>query len=963
MLYGLGETIHPTGQLKLPRDGHVVTLWNYDIASANAGINLYGSHPFYLQVDPDGSAAGVFLLNSNGMDVELQETKLTYRVIGGVLDLYFFLGPSPEAVIQQYQEVVGRPAMPPLWALGFHQCRWGYKTLSEAEQVVANYAAANIPLEVMWADIDYMYRFRDFTFDEERFNVEQLRSFVDRLHAADQHWVPITDCGIPHAPDDPAFTSGMEQGVFINDVTGHPYLGQVWPGPTHYPSFLAVNRSWGWWRQQLQHMWEQARAAGASVPYDGIWIDMNEASNFCEGEVCRLPASSAAVEARSATVATGMEADADGKGSSRPSAAAPAAFAGSGVAGWWRFSKPLHGWWLGEQALTLVRLALANCDLICTAPARDDKLSHPTYAINNLQQRTPLGSKTLPVTAKHPDGQLEYDAHNLYGLAEAAATFDALKQINGRRPFVLSRSTFAGSGRFAAHWTGDNAASWDDLRWSISGLLNSNMWGLALAGADICGFMGETSEELCARWIAAGAFYTFTRNHNAIDAPGQELYRWPLVAETARKALGMRYSLLPYLYTAFYHAHTQGGTVARPLFFAFAGDATAREVSEQWMLGDCILVSPVLREGARQVEAYFPAASWYSLWDNSHIPGPAFKTLDVPLTDVPVHVKGGSIIPLQQPAETTAAVHRSAVKLVVALDQVQYRQEQHLGSSNGGAATAAGGPVAPGADEAAGGASVGIGTTGDAAAHDSSNTDDPGSLASGMQLGCGMMYVDDGDSLQVPPVGSEASLLLFLSSMVVPDSLQGWLWGVPASADLVAEDQQTQAPPADAHNQGNGAATAQAHMAARPSDGSPGMMQRMFQRVFQHCKHHISQAHWTAAVGGTSAASAPAGVGAAATSDGSGGTGSKHHTNKALHLPYLAEIVILGVQPPADSKSYVVWVGEQQLVEAEQVRYNSSSQVLHVMLAAGQQPLAAQLTMSWQPAAAHSNSDGCCTAA
>jgi alpha-glucosidase (family GH31 glycosyl hydrolase) len=82
---------------------------------------------------------------------------------------------------------------------------------------------------------------------------------------------------------------------------------------------------------------------------------------------------------------------------------------------------------------------LANCDLLCTAPSRDDKLSNPAYAINNLQKRTPLGSKTLPVTAKHPDGQLEYNTHNLYGLAEAAATFDALKQINGRRPFVLSR--------------------------------------------------------------------------------------------------------------------------------------------------------------------------------------------------------------------------------------------------------------------------------------------------------------------------------------------------------------------------------------------------------------------------------------------------------------------------------------------------------------------------------------------
>eukprot|EP00878_Enallax_costatus_P026511 GHUV01028453.1.p1 GENE.GHUV01028453.1~~GHUV01028453.1.p1 ORF type:complete len:274 (+),score=72.90 GHUV01028453.1:394-1215(+) len=220
------------------------------------------------------------------MDIELHETSITYRVIGGVLDFYFFTGPGPEAVVQQYQDVIGKPAMPPLWALGFHQCRWGYKTLADVKDVVQRYKSANLPLEVMWADIDYMDRYRDFTFDPQRFKQQELKGYVDSLHAAGQRWVPITDCGIPHAPDDSAFISGMKADVFIKDVTGAPYLGQVWPGATHYPDFLSVNKTWPWWKQELQDMWNK-------VPYDGMWIDMNEASNFCDGEICRLPADAA----------------------------------------------------------------------------------------------------------------------------------------------------------------------------------------------------------------------------------------------------------------------------------------------------------------------------------------------------------------------------------------------------------------------------------------------------------------------------------------------------------------------------------------------------------------------------------------------------------------------------------------------------------------------------------------------
>ena len=102
------------------------TLWDYDIPTPYHK-NLYGSHPFYLEHRVDsGKSHGVFLRNSNGMDINTTESSIIYQIIGGIIDLYFFMGPDPESVISQYLDLIGRPAIPPYWSLGFHQCRWGY---------------------------------------------------------------------------------------------------------------------------------------------------------------------------------------------------------------------------------------------------------------------------------------------------------------------------------------------------------------------------------------------------------------------------------------------------------------------------------------------------------------------------------------------------------------------------------------------------------------------------------------------------------------------------------------------------------------------------------------------------------------------------------------------------------------------------------------------------------------------
>lgn len=239
-----------------------------------------------------------------------------------------------------------------------------------------------------------------------------------------------------------------------------------------------------------------------------------------------------------------------------------------------------------------------------------------------------------------------------------------------KRPLVITRCTFAGAGAHVGHWLGDNLSQWDKYRRSIAQMLAfASIFQIPMVGSDVCGFGGNTTEELCARWALLGGFYPFFRNHNSIDSIPQEFYRWKSVTEAARKIIDIRYRMLDYLYTAFHRQSVTGEPFLQPMFYLYPSDANTYENEAQFFYGDSILVSPVTDQGQTSVEAYFPDDLFYDWFTGVVVHGNEEKVkLDnLQSTDIPIHIRGGSVIPLRsKSAMTTTELRRRGFEIVVA---------------------------------------------------------------------------------------------------------------------------------------------------------------------------------------------------------------------------------------------------------------------------------------------------------
>lgn len=303
----------------------------------------------------------------------------------------------------------------------------------------------------------------------------------------------------------------------------------------------------------------------------------------------------------------------------------------------------------------------------------DDRWCKPDPPIPYIPGGEYLHKRTLCTSDRHHIST-HYDVHNIYGYAEAVLTYDALTAVRpNKRPFIISRSSFSGQGNYTGHWTGDIFSTWSNLKDSISGVLDFSFYGIPMTGADICGFMGDTTQELCARWQALGAFYPFSRNHNDNKAPDQDpAAMGEMVLRPTRNAYYWRYKLLPFLYTLFYEAHTKGETVARPLFFEYPEDQETYNNDRQFMWGKTLMVVPALYQGQTTVNGYFPKGIWYDIQNKTGTidatSGGKYVNLPADMDYIHFFMKGGNAVFFQEPGNTTTESRKSPFGLYVFLD-------------------------------------------------------------------------------------------------------------------------------------------------------------------------------------------------------------------------------------------------------------------------------------------------------
>lgn len=484
-LYGMGERIHG---LRLGNN-FTATFYAADAGDPIDG-NIYGNHPFYLdtryyEVNDDGERTlvttqdtsadktyesyshGVYMRNAHGMEALMLPTNLTWRAIGGSIDLYFFDGPDQRAVTEQYQVgAIGLPAMQQYWGFGYHQCRWGYKNWSMVEDVVQTYRDFDIPLEVIWTDIDYMFQYRDFTNDQNTFPYGPGQEFLSRLNAGGQHYIPIVDSAIyipnpANASDNyTIYDDGNDRGVFLTNPDGSQYIGSVWPGYTVYPDWHA-EQSQSWWADSLESHHD-------NVPWSGIWIDMSEVSSFCIGSC-----GTGNLSLNPVHPPFGLPGEPGSKIYTYPE-------------GFEKTNKTEYETAQSLSASQASSVASATPPSTATTPyfvptvtPGMRNVDNPPYVLNNVNGA--LGVHAVAPNATHVDGWQEYDVHNLFGHEILNATYQGLLQVfPGKRPFIIGRSTFAGSGQVAGHWGGDNTSLFAYMYFSISQALNFALFGIPM---------------------------------------------------------------------------------------------------------------------------------------------------------------------------------------------------------------------------------------------------------------------------------------------------------------------------------------------------------------------------------------------------------------------------------------------------------------------------------------------------
>lgn len=531
---GLGEKTGP-----LNRRGHGYQNWNTDAFAYHAGTDpLYCSIPFYMGIH-HGLVYGVFFDNSYKTFFNFGASNdrfACFSADSGLMDYYFIYGNTVADILREYTWLTGRMPLPPIWGLGYQQCRYSYYPEAEAMGVARTFREKQIPCDALVFDIHYMDRYKIFTWDTLRF--PNPAAMISRLKEMAFEAVLMCDPGIKAEPGYEPYEDGKSKDVFLKYPDGTYYTGQVWPGWCHFPDFSKPDTR-SWWKEKLK--------AYTNLGIEGFWNDMNE------------------------------------------------------IATW------------GNMLPELI-----ECDF-----------------------------DGNPTTMR--------EGRNVYGLLMARSTYEAACSLLNKRPFNLTRSGFAGIQRYAAVWTGDNVAYDEHMLLGVRLVNSLGLSGVAFAGYDVGGFVGNADTRLFVRWFSIGSFSPFFRGHTMINTRDAEPWTFGEEAEQiCRNYARFRYRLLPYLYSVFYEATQTGLPVQRSLAIDYSHDVKIYEplYQNEYLFGPNLLVAPV--ESNRDIaKVYLPAGKWYYLYNGTAFDGNTEVLIESPLTRLPVFVKAGAIIPMTRPGQHT----------------------------------------------------------------------------------------------------------------------------------------------------------------------------------------------------------------------------------------------------------------------------------------------------------------------
>ncbi|MDM0626369.1 TIM-barrel domain-containing protein [Clostridium perfringens] len=528
--YGLGEK---GGDLN--KKGCYTENFNTDDPETDDdSITYYKTIPFYVALKEEATY-GIFFDNSFrsyfDMGKEMGD-RIFFGAIGGQIQYYFIPGENIKEVVKNYTALTGRMEMPPLWSLGYQQCRFSYFSQEEVRELVKTFEEKDIPLDVVYLDIDYMDGFRVMTFKTPNF--DDAAGLIGDLKEKGIRTITIIDPGVKVDEEYPVFKRGKEGNHFTKKLDGEMFIGAVWPGDSAFPDFSNKDCR-EWWKSELKKFISEHGM-------DGIWNDMNEPCVF------------------------------------------------------------------NNDHKTMLETCLHNSD----------------------------------------NGVIEHkEFHNRYGFEMSRCSKEAQEELHpNERGFSMTRATYAGGQRYSSVWTGDNMSLWSQMRMSISMNANLGISGFSFVGNDVSGFGLDSSEELFIRWMEMGPFIPIFRNHSNMYTRRQEPWAFgPRAEKIAKKSIELRYELLPYIYDLYYISHKEGLPIFRPMIMEYEKDMNLLNMREQFMLGENMIVAPVLYEGERSKTLYLPKGSWFNYFTMEKLQGGKWYKLPCELDEILVFVKEGAIIP------------------------------------------------------------------------------------------------------------------------------------------------------------------------------------------------------------------------------------------------------------------------------------------------------------------------------